>query len=964
MKSIFTTRHHKIRYILLIPILVALFSLAYIDYLYFNKIKISNNLSEKIERQIAIKNIIKTLLVEGTIVKKVKNFASTGEYDTAKKSTDNSIEKFSQLDESTGNSLSAQLKTVREGLLRGEEWLSDTFFNFYDHIADLLTLNYAGFQYHKDLNLNINLHLVSLKSLYDSMDSIIINRRDIHNARQNLKHVTKQKMNNWLNLSNIVEQAGLNFMPNSNTKIEILTFLTSDEIKRIANNYIEFRKSILLDTKDSYQISEKDLELTDILVLDKFVIFLKISDIIDKELIAQTQNYIKESEILIIVSTILTVLLLIAFLINLFYIDKMDEAEGEAQKAQKNLGFDMSKEINEIASTIQYLGDQNTSYENKVKSVSKFNKIKNDYLLKVSENNKKRIKENFQSVNFLHKHTKELDMLKAINFLEENLGNAFLNVDNLINIVNIEESNERNIYIDKFSPQLLFKKALEVNMPSIRKKNIDYITYIDPSFRNKLEGDKRKILNTISNVILGVITQTSQYGKIVVEIKPASAQDSDITNILFIIKSNAKYIENDKSKKMLSNNEFFSEGANAEEFWFIIANNYLDTLGSKLFINNTDTGSEFFFYLKFKTFDRIEYDKVDTNLKLAFVEDSQKEYNDFFQKTIKGLGLDIKTYISDKSIPNDHNYDIVILREDGDTNVNLKNMIKLRNPLSTLGLLEILQNKFTKKSSQNFSLKLPSLLLVETNQINANLIKHAFDNYTLEINTASEHALNNPNLSYDFVVLDTSIQNINLINTIKKFKENPINENIPIIGLVSNTSDISMQNANEIFDAVLRKPISQKALYDVLARFIPNLDNFTKTNLPTNIEKQVQSILLFKKTSLENKIFADALSKFKDRLTVVNNFNEYDNELSTKAYGFVFVDQNPEFSINEILNSVENSRIKFDTDTRVYIFSNERESSLTKLRYYAKFLSPKINKSQLSSIIDTDFERERERANA
>ncbi|WP_169777615.1 response regulator [Campylobacter mucosalis] len=953
----------------LLPIIMALGLSIYGVYICIGKLYAADQLEQKILLQDDYKKTIVSLMKEMLFVRNLAhsgalNIKENPELKNLIEQTDKYVKAIIEK-KPENSSLTQQIETIRS-----TENINDRrkiYYNFYSYVGKIMRDGYLDVDNSNKLDINLNIYLSLVRGLYDYINYVIEDRLYIFQAKSAPELATKQVMGRWLSIAYLLDLSGIKNIPTPHIKKEALDLANSPKFQDMVKDIRILRKDMLLDSDEDYKIGENELELIDGISRSKFLILAEISDIVEKGMLFEN-NYLKKQLRIYMTLSVLLVILFAITLIKIYIsLKTLEEAIKQAKITQNELEFSIGGK-NELKETILHLSRAYTGLYDNHSHSKIFNDIKNNYLRMILENNKKRSRENMQSLSFLRNNLQDNDKIKAVSFLEENLSGIFLNLNNIKNIINFEENSIRLNESSAFYPQILFKRAIDANMSDVREKEINYITYIDPRIQNELEGDKYKIQSAISNIIAGAISQCAQYSKVIVEIKQVQDKaENDIANISVSIRNNANLMDSQKIKNILNSNSDITINTDLSDFWFAVSNIYLKIINSELRIRSIEgIGNEFYFNLRLKTKSFLNtLNNTNHDLKIAFLEDQSQEYNDFFKRTLQHLGLEFKSYVSDKGISSEHEYNIVFMRENGTETLGVKNIVKLKDPFCSSDILEVLEKNITEKEGQKFVFTRPRVLVLEDNSINANIFKFMLNDYIVDVTFSNKYSLNinNTRNNYDIVFVDTTLPGIDVLDMVRKFKSNDLNSHLPIIGFISNTSSISHKQASEVFNHILKKPFSKKELLGTLIKFIPYMKNFIKNQLNKQYYiNKADDILLYKKTALENKIFAGALSDFSTILTTANDINEFKQNVENKAFGIVFVDESESLSMNEIVNLVELSRAKFNSDIRLFIFSNKQSEEFGS-KYYIKFLSPQISKTQLANIVRQNgiMQRERER---
>lgn len=938
------------KYLILTPLLLVALGSFYASYFFFENMKLSKSLANTINEQLLFKNVIRSIMRERNAI--TNEMPNADEISFARSRTDDDVAALldNRNDESI-TSLSTQISSIRENMDDSTKY-STIFFSFYSHINSFMNENYAPFLNNSEISENIRDYIVAMSLLYQGTNNINLDREYIAQAIANNEIVDKKNLSKWM-INKEFEALNTEYLPTQESRLRVSKFIEASEISRTIGELENLIMSILQSNANI--VSKENLEKIDDFQKAKFAFLLEVSNIVESELAIANKHLMQfyEMWILIFIATGF------AFLFMLFIFIRGIKNTISLQNAINSVRTQIDSTKKELSSyeVLEYFTKSFNDLKRAFEYLNEFNNIKNGYLEKISKKHKLNFLDKFQSLAFLRKTLTSAEQVKAINVLEENYSKLSADLSNIEKIIHFES---RNIVVEntEFDPQEIFKIALESRLDEIKDKQINYVTFVDPRIKNELSGDKNKIISIISNVLSCVIYQCSQYAKVVVEIKQASdSENTDISTIRIDIKNNADFMGEynieavDEHRVPSIKDEFIS-------FWLSISNIYLKSLGSKLEINGTkETGNEFSFTLILKTHDiQKQKERFTKDIKIAYISDTDEEYNDFFKETMMGLHLPFEKFTNFNKIKAQDEFDVIFTRSNKDNqDTQIKHLIKLRDPLTPSKIVQYLQTNVSLDDKQKFILNKPQILILEDNIINLNLIKYAFERYNVEITAINEYR----NIleiikkrNFDVIFMDTGLLGVNSIEIAKKYKSSEISKHTPMIAMVSNTSHVSSNQALEVFDDYIKKPFSKKELNRILTSFIANFEAFSKSE---STYAKSQNILIFKKSSIENKIISSALPEFNKFITIANNVDEFKHDLKTTPYGLIFIDESVRgFEIQKLIENVESARMSFGTNTKLFIFSNKSQSSFS-IKHYIKILSPQISKEQVADIVKQEF---------
>ncbi len=268
-------------------------------------------------------------------------------------------------------------------------------------------------------------------------------------------------------------------------------------------------------------------------------------------------------------------------------------------------------------------------------------------------------------------------------------------------------------------------------------------------------------------------------------------------------------------------------------------------------------------------------------------------------------------------------------------------------------------------------------LVAEDNAINQKLIKRTLEDIGLDIDIVPNGllALKNRQMNnYDIIFMDIAMpvmDGVIATQEIIKYEEENNLSHVPIVAITANALKGDRERfMREGLDEYLTKPIKKDSILSILNMFIPHKianiqeasvsytqDTEQKQAISENIERNHNAdgkILLFKKSKLENKIFASVISKIHKDIDIVNTKDEFENKILNNFYKIVILDKEiKEIDILKIPGYIE--RINQENRrgyTRNILFTNSPdENNEEVLSLYDSVVSNNINKSSLDALI-------------
>ncbi|MBR8463107.1 hypothetical protein KDD93_00775 [Campylobacter sp. faydin G-24] len=932
-------------YKLLVSIVAAIILCSLITYDLLDEAINLRQLNNAIDKQLKLKDVMKALSSEREAsLEYIKDSSEQNtlnlkiKQELTDKAISNMLSNLEYTSTST-NELISSINYVRKNILEEQLKFLSIFFSLYDRINNSIVENYVYYKGRKIDN-QTKLYLSVLLNLYDMLDKTNSARSYLVSVLQNDAKLNKDSIRRKLLL--------LNFSP-------FRTFLLPNiELRRQINETINLPKNLeifrnidILRSKfialESYEITKDDITKLDMLEREKFLLLLDISNTIENKLVKETTyTYSKVHSEFIIAFIIALALILAIFKLKekLLILDNIKKSIIRIKDIpETKIQIDPSKTLENFIISYENLNDE-------FKKADLFNKIKSEYLMNLSKSQEKKYKNNIQSLEFLRKTCISSEQMRAINIIEENSNISYLVFENIKNILNIENT-DLSLNITNFNPQTLFASVLESKMNEVTQKQINYITFIDPKLNTWLEGDESKIMTIVSNLLSIAISECNPYSNVIVTIKTLANQlSNDIVNLNISVTSETNPINKENMNESMT-------------FWLKSINMFLKMMDSKLSINNIqNTRNKFNFILKLKSKNRLEIFNHDKDLKIGLINDHNSEYNKFFAQILDDFEIDYEMIPNVKTATNLDKYDIIFIRESKNIPSDIKNLVTIKDPLTPINVSQNLLKKFVVKSLQKFTLTRPQILVYEPNSVVLKMIEYAFKPYNVDLtlkNNYDEFINSGKHSFFDLIFIDTQNFSGGISEFVTRYNNvKAINQNstAPIIGMTSNTSELSKDEIISNFDGYIKKPFNAAILREILQKFIPNIYNFIKKEAMFNKNNK---ILLCKKNSVENKIFAAALSDFKENLTTANDLFDLINKIENTPFGIILIDANTlGFDAQSLIDAVENLRKNFDVDTQIFVFNDKPIKELS-TKPYIKILSTHISKVQLAEVIKREL---------
>lgn len=927
-------------YILLAPIIISAIFCAYSGNESYKKFTDLKDLNEKLYKQSLVFQTIKSIIQEhDTLIGKSQEDIKKLRDSTLKNTQKfiNSIRKDDRIEIRNVNKLKELLANINQN-----DQFDELFYEFFQNINGEIDSDFKQ-DLDRDFPLIIKAYAATLSKIYNQLS-----------LANNTKYYIKNIFINGplFSINNDVRENIYSVRDNTPN----LDMLPKSELKEnIYKDFNQFEANYqakkIREAKAKIAFSEK-LNIEDIILIkqyedDKFILLLDSAINIKNELLELTES----EKISYGIKTFFEFLLCGLLILSLLSISaRLKFLKTLIDKSKYISNYILSsKETsadNAISKLIKTYEDLKETY---VKD-SSFFQIKDRYILSVSKKLESINKEIFTSTAALKIETNNSKKQVFIDTIEKNaniMTSLYNNAKNISNVKKYSECNKTEI----FDPQKSFEEILQANIVYSQNKKINFISYLDPSLTNELEGNLNSLKTAFNSIFLASLSMSLRHQNIIITIKKVQKEfdRSGLCSVSFSIKNSSAAM----SEKQIS--DIFSDDENSlnndeSEFYLKIAQIYLKNLESKLEINSFPSiGNEFKFVVIFKTTSNYKDFDIKCNHKLAFLQDVNIAYNEAFEQTTKDLGLKVDMLTS-TSPSITKNYDAIFLRNTNKQGQDIKNPLILKDPLTPLSITRLLCLGEADIMNKNLNDK-PKILICDTNEIYIDITASGFSKFNCEVvGVCNKKDLKQAIKQGDFDLIFVGskffeAEKNSLQKNLDLIKAAIQNAKIPIILMLSNTSNIDGESVKEYFNAYIKTPISSDELAQIFRKFLPN---FGEIAIDESYLTKSENIILFKKSPMENKIFSSALGEFYNTLETTNSFDELLTKIKTKTYGIVLIDENvKDFNYEELTRVVDKIRQSKKVDTRVLIFGTQERSEFP----FVKVLAKNITKAELSATV-------------
>jgi len=473
--------------------------------------------------------------------------------------------------------------------------------------------------------------------------------------------------------------------------------------------------------------------------------------------------------------------------------------------------------------------------------------------------------------------------------------------DNLLEIINnildLSKLESKKIALDTilFSPLEEFENCIDIYMPRIAQKKINFSLVMDSGFDNFLLGDIAKVKEVLLNLISNALKFTAKNGQISVLIKILSKEEENRQKIYFEVSDSGIGMNKEEMKNIF---DAFSQADSTitrkyggTGLGLTISSNYVAMLGGKLEVSSKKgVGSNFYFTLEFpkeKALTFTQKNRFPTLNALiikgrnTLLSKTEKAYIDYFGAKANIISIDELKSLKTVTAPVIVAEYQALKKEDYDYLVALKTptiMIypsKFHTELSALKTPTLFPSfeplNITRFAnlfiavSKHYKINIPpqrnenqsqqifrtnqikkEILLVEDNLINQKLLFQILKNHGLNVHTATngvEAVEAVKKQHFDLIFMDIAMPIMDGVRATKEilaFEAEQHQEHTPIVAVTANALKGDKERfLSDGLDDYIAKPIKQKEVQKLLEKYAITLaypqDPPHKDNQNTNI---------------------------------------------------------------------------------------------------------------------------------
>lgn len=605
--------------------------------------------------------------------------------------------------------MSSMLKNINEARSKVDNLDADfntVFTNFFS-VVDEEYLNYARFVQKYATSQDIASLSSNLVTTYEIMSASSYQRDYVISLLGTREAIDYTTLSKWSEISNKSAFISYTSLPESQAKTEILKLLSSPDSQAIISSANTLNTQLQQEAlSGEYSIGLMEWFSA---ASSKISLAKEITQKLSKELMVQTDAYKHELQKVLFIAIGLFAIAILFLFITLRFINRFQKNISELDDvlnsishiSEQDIKIDlrtsegMSRAYTIIQDAIDVIADQKEIAE-------EANKAKSIFLANMSHEIRTPLNGVIGFTELLKNTGLDDEQQDYVDTIEKSSENLLTIINNILDVSKIE-SNKVELEDILFDPINDFEGAIEVYAAKASEKNINLLSYIDPSLVNLLYGDITKIKEVLINLMSNAVKFTPVNGSIIIDIRRLPSVSENETNIKFSVRDSGVGIAKDKMEKIFS---AFSQADSTVTRQYggtglglTISSKYVAMMGGMLQVTSeVGQGSEFFFTLSFKETKKSDSDTIYNGIKgkrFALLTDDPKDIHNVIVKDyLTYMGANIKILESDREI-NRNYFDILIIRLEDYPMISRE----LDIPIVVCGNLREIQNaRFDKKS--------------------------------------------------------------------------------------------------------------------------------------------------------------------------------------------------------------------------------------------------------------------------
>ncbi|CZE47952.1 response regulator [Campylobacter geochelonis] len=654
-----------------------------------------------------------------------------------------------------------QITQVRQNIDSLKIDFNDIFFKYFREI-DKEYINYLKKVQDNAITPEISFLVANLILSYESVDASAAKRDYVSSILASNRALTEKELRYLRDLDNKSSFLSYDTLPNSDTKKSIQALMASQETQDIIANANTINAQIQQDAvSEEYSVTFVEWFTV---VSQQIAVTKKVMKQIDEELNKQTVAYKENIQKQLTFAVGIWILSLILFLISLRVISKFQKNLEELDTVLNSIGSISNQDIKIDLRTSEGITRAYSIIQDAVDVIAMqkataedANKAKSIFLANMSHEIRTPLNGIIGFTELLKNTDLDEEKRDYVDTIERSSENLLTIINNILDVSKIE-SNKVELEDILFDPISDFESAIEIYVAKASEKNIDLLSYIDPSLVNHLYGDVTKIKEVLINLMSNAVKFTPENGTIFVEISRQESKKDNEAIISFSVKDSGVGIAEDKLENIF--NAFSQADSTVTRQYggtglgLTISSKYVSMMGGSLQVESTEgEGSTFFFTLSFKETAKTNALNIYQNIKgrrFAILTNSPAHaYNVIAQKYIEYMGGYVKLFDKDDNIDRTHS-DILIVRLENysmlDKNVDIPivisakpkelqvlsitdaNIYTLSEPMNVTKILKLVDKiekagKLSTSSSKEERIVSPTVKTVQKDEIRQSVAK-------------------------------------------------------------------------------------------------------------------------------------------------------------------------------------------------------------------------------------------------